>query len=212
VFFLLPREVTNQLNGRAGNDVVPSLSIGLIRDFRNVTYNLWREPGIAETVIGKVLGIIPGVPGPTRDEAEELWCWALLKTLRADMDAEKLYPPGRVFWINARTEYMTVSPSTYQAPATSNKAHSATVSESSTTVPPTASQLFDSPPPPSAANLASGKTPSSQLMTLHLVEDVELAFSEFTFSSSMFTDHAPNNYEYAMQMLAQSASEEHSVS
>ena len=149
-----------------GNDVVASLSIGLIRDFRNVTYNLWREPGMAESVIGKVLGVFPGKSAsPVRDESEELWCWALLKTLRADMDAEKLYPPGRIFWINARTEYMSVTESS-------------------------ASQ------PPLSFTTAPGET-----MTMHLVEDVEFAFSEFTFSSTMFTDHAPNNYEYALQML-----------
>lgn len=152
----------------AGNDVVPSLSIGLIRDFRNVTYNLWREPGIAESVMSKILGISRSKDTPMHSEAEELWCWALLKTLRADMDAEKLYPPGRVYWINARTEYMTVSQS-------------------------------------SAATKPVMPTSSGEMMSMHLVEDIECAFSEFTFSSSMFTDHAPNNYEYAMQMLVAAA-------
>jgi hypothetical protein len=152
---------------KIGNDVVPSLSIGLIRDFRNVTYNLWREPGIAESVMSKILGISRAKDTPMHSEAEELWCWALLKTLRADMDAEKLYPPGRVYWINARTEYMTVSQS----------------SAATKPVP----------------------TSSGEMMSMHLVEDVECAFSEFTFSSSMFTDHAPNNYEYAMQMLVAAA-------
>jgi hypothetical protein len=39
------------------------------------------------------------------------------------------------------------------------------------------------------------------LMTLHFVENIEIAFSEFTFSSTMFTDHMPNNYEWAIQSL-----------
>ena len=38
-------------------------------------------------------------------------------------------------------------------------------------------------------------------MTLHFVENIEIAFSEFTFSSTMFTDHMPNNYEWAIQSL-----------
>lgn len=63
---------------------------------------------MAEGVIGKVLGIFQenktnsqGVPEIHRDD---LWYWALLKTLRADMKAEKLYPPGTVFWINANND------------------------------------------------------------------------------------------------------------
>jgi hypothetical protein len=79
--------------------VIPTLSIGLIRDFRNVTVNLCHEKGMAERVIGKVLGVFKdyatgSVAWP--DTNEDLWYWAMLKTLRADMRAEKLYPPGRV--------------------------------------------------------------------------------------------------------------------
>jgi hypothetical protein len=75
--------------------LVASLSIGLIRDFRNVTYNLWSEPSIESDVFKKVLGVgSSSGANPSQDEAEELWCWSVLKTLRADMDTEKLYPPG----------------------------------------------------------------------------------------------------------------------
>lgn len=42
------------------------------------------------------------IAAPSVDR-DELWYWALLKTLRADMKAEKLYPPGRVYWINSPT-------------------------------------------------------------------------------------------------------------
>ena len=41
-------------------------------------------------------------------------------------------------------------------------------------------------------------------MTMHFVENFEVAFSEFTFSSSMFTDHWPNNYEWALKSLLDS--------
>jgi hypothetical protein len=41
----------------------------------------------------------------------------------------------------------------------------------------------------------------SSFMTLHFVDSIEIAFSEFTFSSTMFTDHMPNNYEWAIQSL-----------
>jgi hypothetical protein len=60
-----------------------------------VTYNLWSEPGIESDVFKKVLGLgSSSAANPSQDEAEELWCWSVLKTLRADMDTEKLYPPG----------------------------------------------------------------------------------------------------------------------
>ncbi len=76
--------------------MISSLSIGLIRDFRNVTYNLWSEPSIESDVFRKVLGIgSNSESNPLQDEAEELWCWSVLKTLRADMDTAKLYPPGK---------------------------------------------------------------------------------------------------------------------
>ena len=152
-----------------GNDVVAALSIGLIRDFRNISFNLWQEPGIAESVISKILGYFPDISKHSAyDEADELWCWALLKTLRADMDAEKLYPPGRIFWINARTEYMSIS----KVPLPND------------TTPPDPSVPFN-----------------PNIMTVHLVQDVERAFSEFTISSTMFSDHTPNTYETALRNL-----------
>lgn len=138
------------------HDVFPSLSLGLLRDFQNVTVNLCNEEGMAERVIGNVLGLFRGNnAGNVCNESEELWYWALLKTLRADMRTDKLYPPGQVLWINAK----------------------------------------------------SGDTPIHQQnlsaipMSIHEVEDVEIAFSEFTFSRTMFTDHAPYHYEGSLDAL-----------
>jgi hypothetical protein len=59
---------------------------------------------MAEGVIGKVLGIFQDTDVNDSSDSgtrDELWYWALLKTLKADMKAEKLYPPGTVYWINA---------------------------------------------------------------------------------------------------------------
>ena len=50
---------------------------------------------MSERVIGKVLGISNDQTDGSK-EADELWYWALLKTLRADMRADKLFPPGIV--------------------------------------------------------------------------------------------------------------------
>jgi hypothetical protein len=132
------------------NDVVPCLSIGLIRDFRNITISLCNEQGMAEGVIGKVLGVFQQpVPETERDD---LWYWALLKTLRADMKAEKLYPPGVVYWINANPHG------------------------------------YNQDRPVDTSKLNGAKEAETTLLSISEVDDVEIAFSEIVFSTSMFTD------------------------
>ena len=82
----------------AGNDFIPSLSLGLIRDYKTVVLNLCHERGLPERIIAKVLGVFPAGSQSYEDSAavDELWFWALQKTLRADMRSEKLYPAGTV--------------------------------------------------------------------------------------------------------------------
>jgi hypothetical protein len=67
-----------------------------------MSISLAHEEGMAESVIAKVLGVFKQANQPQDQERDELWYWARLKTLRADMKAEKLYPPGRVYWINGK--------------------------------------------------------------------------------------------------------------
>jgi hypothetical protein len=133
------------------NDVIPCLSLGLISDFRNITISFGHEEGMAESVIAKVLGIYK------EEERDELWYWALLKTLRADMKADKLYPPGRIFWINGREGDQVVDPTVDKA--------------------------------------------GTSLLSIWEVDDVEDAFSELFFSTSMFSDHSPHHYEGSLELL-----------
>ncbi|KAI8587460.1 hypothetical protein BDZ88DRAFT_398537 [Geranomyces variabilis] len=133
------------------HDIVPCLSLGLIRDFRNVAVNLCNEQGMAERVIGKVLGVFKSSAPPSEDD---LYYWALLKTLRADMRAEKLYPPGEVYWLDATTPAIVASSS----PAAGHQTE-----------------------PAKGPRIATA-------LTVHHVDDVERAFSEFTFSRTMFLD------------------------
>ncbi|KAJ3284673.1 hypothetical protein HK104_009828 [Borealophlyctis nickersoniae] len=152
------------------HDIVPCLSLGLIRDFKNVATNLCHEPGLAERIIGKVLGVFRAHEESDSDtsSADELWYWALLKTLRADMAAEKLYPPGTVYWINAIAPSIVASSKSNPQPTIPKQSKKARIS-----IP----------------------------VTLHRVDDVETAFSEFTFSKTMFMDHSPDSYEKALQSL-----------
>jgi len=85
--------VTTVVNG---NDVVPSLSIGVVRDFHSVALS-FRED--TDGVLGEVRRrFLRGMFGaPRRSEEEWNWEVAVLKTLRAGMRAEKLVPPGEVW-------------------------------------------------------------------------------------------------------------------
>ena len=38
-------------------DIVPSLSLGTLRDLKNVATSLWEEPKLAEEVVGRVIGL-----------------------------------------------------------------------------------------------------------------------------------------------------------
>ncbi|KAJ1889979.1 hypothetical protein LPJ71_008058, partial [Coemansia sp. S17] len=108
------------------NDVISFLSIGTCVDILNISAVLGRERGVAEKVvrkflatqrskIGKKLNLFDfdfsklsaqaeeeeeeeDVPSPKRRKHDlDDWYWSLVKTLRANMDSEKLYPPGDVF-------------------------------------------------------------------------------------------------------------------
>ncbi|KAI8920928.1 hypothetical protein DFJ77DRAFT_425933 [Powellomyces hirtus] len=172
------------------HDIVPCLSLGLIRDFRNVAVNICNEQGMAERVIGKVLGVFKSYPTgssvPSDDPSstspqsieDDLWYWALLKTLRADMRAEKLYPPGSVYWIDATTPAIVASTPT--AASTSNS------DSGSNSTPPPTTPTSDSAKPSRIATA----------LTVHHVDDVEKAFSEFTFSRTMFLDQYVYIYRF----------------
>jgi hypothetical protein len=117
-----------------------------------------QERGLAEQIIGHVLGFTStagggGTRGAAAGEApDDLWYWAVLKTLRADMRSDKLYPPGEVYWMNAG------------CPVSAAPAH----------VLP---------------------------LTLHCIEEVELAYSEIMFSKTMFYDHLVPNYLHCLHQL-----------
>ncbi|KAI5816542.1 hypothetical protein BZA77DRAFT_344139 [Pyronema omphalodes] len=88
--------VTSIVNG---NDVVPSLSIGVVRDFHSVAVSFREDnSGVLAEVRRR---IIRGLWGARNNEEEWNWEVAVLKTLRASMRAEKLVPPGEVWRVMA---------------------------------------------------------------------------------------------------------------
>ncbi|EIE86611.1 hypothetical protein G6F46_004424 [Rhizopus delemar] len=79
-----------------GYDMVSCLSLGLLQDFKNVARTLHVERNAAEEIMGRVVEKMKG-----RSDVDDRWFWATIKTMRADMTAEKMYPPGTVYWITA---------------------------------------------------------------------------------------------------------------
>ncbi|KAI8639867.1 hypothetical protein BD408DRAFT_445622 [Parasitella parasitica] len=91
-----------------GNDIVSSLSLGLLKDFKNVATSLYAEADVAEEIISRAVGILQKrkkeqeqPKDNTQDEFndDDQWFWAMIKTMRADMTAEKMYPPSTVYLI-----------------------------------------------------------------------------------------------------------------
>ncbi|KAL7417827.1 hypothetical protein BDY24DRAFT_373037 [Mrakia frigida] len=225
-----------------GNDIVPSLSLGVLHDFKNVAVTLSDEGNVAEEIVGRVVGIYqrrlrekygpallngsttqptikslqeaesndhpqvsitpselaqghsrnyaedPTYRDPTledkssssdsestpeADEQKSLddWFLALIKTMRADMSNEKLYPAGRVYTMEHWTVFVTA----------------------------------DLPKPsPNRGKPGDPKQFShkeAHRVVLKLVEDVEKRFGEPVFSRSMLHDHLPSGYEMSTQLL-----------
>ncbi|KAI7874692.1 alpha/beta-hydrolase [Lichtheimia hyalospora FSU 10163] len=85
-----------------GYDIVPSLSLGLLRDFKNVAVSLSQESSVADDILSRIIGRYSGKKEEQDDqEHNEQWFWALIKTMRADMRADKLYPPSTVYLVES---------------------------------------------------------------------------------------------------------------
>lgn len=86
-----------------GYDIVSCLSLGLLKDFKNIAVSLHKEAHVADDIIRRVVGRYRKADGDGNDddEQQENWFWAMIKTLRADMQAEKLYPPSTIYIIES---------------------------------------------------------------------------------------------------------------
>ncbi|RKP25728.1 hypothetical protein SYNPS1DRAFT_11374, partial [Syncephalis pseudoplumigaleata] len=77
-----------------GHDIVPTLSLGVLHDFKAISVSLYAEHKLAEDIIARC-----------RQPDQADWYWSLIKTLRADMTARKLYPPGDVYMVESSQEH-----------------------------------------------------------------------------------------------------------
>lgn len=194
-------------------DLVPTLSLGLLRDFKNVATTLHEEGSVVEDIVKRlIIGASsnkanaerqaaedakvasttytsPSTPAtqPTKpeglpkrsqsmpmyseydrwqlQEAEDRdWSWSLIKTMRADMSSDKLYPPTPVYHLESiATTIVDPEPSSAAAAAAASMAASVSMSTDpqypgST---PMAKSFSASAAFSAAASYASGFRPSS---------------------------------------------------
>ncbi|RPB01732.1 alpha/beta-hydrolase, partial [Choiromyces venosus 120613-1] len=89
--------ITSVVNG---NDCIPTLSFGIIRDFWTVAVAFKTDTqGTKAEIRNRILqgltsGNVSGIIGDGDD-----WAWSVVKTCRAGMLSEKLVPPGKVYKI-----------------------------------------------------------------------------------------------------------------
>ncbi|KAJ1602836.1 hypothetical protein NDA14_001353 [Ustilago hordei] len=107
------------------------------------------------------------------------WLWSLIKTIRADMDSAKLYPPGDVYCIESFPVFVTPRMQ--------------------------ADSKIDHERETKAKGEGKGKLRAeAHRVILRYCQDVEKRFSEPVFAKSMMRDHIPTNYELCMSLLYES--------
>ncbi|KAF4212147.1 hypothetical protein CNMCM8980_001894 [Aspergillus fumigatiaffinis] len=165
-----------------GQDVVPSLSLGILHDMHavsvafksdtsgtksHVRYRVWE--GLRQSIVNKFyVNEAPMLLHAGDGLGEDAWAWKTLKALREEMCAPKLLPPGEVFVV----ETMRVLQ------------RNAFTSD------------FGGDGYPMLGRPATR-------VQLKFIRDVESLFGELRFGSGMFSDHNPARYEASLSALAQ---------
>ncbi|OJD28352.1 hypothetical protein ACJ73_00251 [Blastomyces percursus] len=178
--------ITTVVNGQ---DVVPTLSLGVLLDFHAVSMafksdmsdakahvrsRVWES--ITARLVNKFYVDRPPLLVHAGDRVgEDSWAWATLKSLRETLVAPKLLPPGEVFVV----ETMRV----LQRDAFTLDAFGSTDGSPRLGRPATRVQL-------------------------KFIRDVETRFREVRFGSGMLGDHSPGRYEASLAVLARGVLED----
>ncbi|OJJ43070.1 hypothetical protein ASPZODRAFT_1210542 [Penicilliopsis zonata CBS 506.65] len=171
--------VTTIVNGQ---DVVPSLSLGILHDMHtaslafksdisgarsHVRHRAWEA--LRQSIVNKFyVNQTPVLVHAGDGIGEDTWAWKALTLLRDDMRAPKLVPPGEVFVVDT----MRV----LQRDAFTSNA--------------------------SSDNYPRLGRPATRAQ-LKFIRDVETWFGELRFGSGMLSDHNPARYEASIAALAQ---------
>lgn len=92
-----------------GLDMVPCLSLGLLRDFQSVAVAFKNDKqGVVHEIKRRFLSQLASRHNPLSvNDADDDYLWSVLKTLRAVMQSEKLVPPGEIYSISTSTVFET---------------------------------------------------------------------------------------------------------
>ncbi|KAI8997273.1 hypothetical protein BDB01DRAFT_830875 [Pilobolus umbonatus] len=82
-------------------DVVSGLSLGTLKEFKNVATNLHADGDVAEQIIKRSIKKFRIGKNESSEEDDE-WFLSIYKTIRADMKEEKMYPPGSVYLLECK--------------------------------------------------------------------------------------------------------------
>lgn len=83
-------------------DVVPTLSMGMLRDLRRIAIVLKDSPELLEESRRRILG---GVFNQPTSPDDETFLFNVLTRLRSEMTAEKLVPPGQVLVVTSEEHF-----------------------------------------------------------------------------------------------------------
>lgn len=92
-----------------GLDIVPCLSLGVLRDFQNVALAFKNDQeGIAADIRKRFIAQFASrhIPLSVHDSDDD-YLWELLTKLRGVMHSEKLVPPGEVYHVSTNTVFET---------------------------------------------------------------------------------------------------------
>ena len=167
--------ITTIINGQ---DVVPSLSLGVLNDLQAVALAFKTDPSNAKgEVRGRVWeGLLGGLNRGWHDQRagiidqeEDQWAYSALKSLRASMVSPKLLPPGNIFVVETQSVLQR--------------------------------DAFVSEHDPSASKYPRLGRPATRVI-LKYVRDVESRFREIRFGGGMLSDHSPGRYEISLAALS----------
>lgn len=92
-----------------GLDMVPCLSLGLLRDFQQVALAFKNDKqGVVHEIKRRFIAQLASRHNPLSvHDADDDYLWSVLKTLRAVMQSEKLVPPGEIYSVSTSTVFET---------------------------------------------------------------------------------------------------------
>ncbi|EEP81128.1 predicted protein [Uncinocarpus reesii 1704] len=173
------RLITTTVNGQ---DVVPTLSLGVLHDFHAVSLSFKSDVADARSYVkSRVWDSIsrsiankfyinqpPLLIHAGEGIGEDSWAWNTLKSLRAQLTAPKLMPPGEVFVVDTMRVLQR--------------------------------DAFTMDTPSGDGYPRLGR-PATRVQ-LRFIRDVEARFGEIRFGSGMLGDHSPARYEASLAVLA----------